>query len=93
MFANQSLSEMFKKSLEKRRYNKKLPWKDHELVRVRAHISRIDRLLRKSTKPVDIVRLAQALSKLYEVAGLPKAGAYRPTDRQSASQVSVEPMD
>lgn len=68
-----------------------LPWADKQLIRVREHVARLDRSLENAVNTVDILRLATALSKLYEVAGLPKAGAYRPTEAKRPRSTGFTP--
>lgn len=68
-------------------------WEEQERFRVREHIARLNEDLFLATDSVDKLRLTQALSKLYEVAGLPKAGAFRPVAPKATKTVVGEPLD
>jgi hypothetical protein len=75
----------------KGKVDKTLPWQEQELIRVRAHVARINRLVSRTKDPQDIMRFAAALRTFYEVAGLPKAGAYRPTEAKKPRSSGFTP--
>lgn len=91
------LAQVRAKALETRRANKArskgLNWEEQERLRIREHIAQLNDDLKSAPTAVDKLRLAQALSKLYEVAGLPKAGAFRPTQKPERSKPSLGPLD
>lgn len=85
------------KALQTRRNNKLkrqgISWAEAELDKVREHIADLNNDLKQADNAVDKLRIAQALSKLYEVAGLPKAGAYRPELKRETSKPKLGELE
>lgn len=97
MITSANAAELQRKGVESRRLNtgksEALAWPERELLRVRAHVARINHLMDKTADPQDIMRFAAALRTFYEVAGLPKAGAFRPVSPKTTKTVVGEPLD
>jgi len=67
-----------------------------QIVRVRAHLTKIDDLMVKAVDPLDIDRLARARGQLSEqeriLSGRPLPGARRPGKERTATEDDLRPL-